>query len=304
MPNELLLRVVLHAGIVPGAVSLIVLGALWWRHARRAEAAADVAEPRAPLWAAPLLITLGVLAGIWVVEQSFELWPASNTRRLYHAAALVGLVATLEGVRRWPLVAPVIARAAAFAGVTWMLTEGYVPGVLSQSQLWLLVGACAAAGAALASLGDAGLARSRGLTGVLAALILAAGVQPFLHFAGFSTGSLALVGAVAVLTSAAIVAAVFKRVVLGGGTATVLVGLILIGLLGAGVQSEPKSVPALLLVAASPIALALRLRGPIPTLALRAGVVGLLVGGAMGLLTASGSDAPAEDDPYADYYAE
>lgn len=306
MPNELLIRVVLHAGVIPGAVSLVLLGLLWWRHTRsadRAKAEGRVSG-RPPRWVVPMLMTLAVLASIWVVEQSFELWPTSNTRRFYHAAALIGLVATIEGLLQWPRLIAIIARAAAYAGATWMLTEGYRPGVLSDTQLWLLVAAAAGAGATLATLADAGLGHTKGFVGPTSALILLASVQPFIHFAGYSSGSLMLVGSLAVLTSALIVSVRFKRLDLGGGTATVIVGLVLLGLLGAGIQSEPKSIPALLLVAASPIALAIRFRGPLPTLALRAAVIGAAIGGAMGLLTASGSEAPAEDDPYADYYPE
>jgi hypothetical protein len=304
MPNELLIRVVLHAGVIPGAVSLALLALLWYRHTRSAERASAEGRvgARSPRWAAPLLITLAAVASIWVVEQSFELWPTSNTRRFYHAAALIGLVATVEGLASWPLIARVVGRATVYAGATWMLTEGYRPGVLSDTQLWLLVGVAAAAGAMLATLADAGLNRAKGWTGPLVALILMAAVQPFMHFAGYSSGSLMLVGPLAVLTSALLVGIRFKRLDLGGGTATLLVGLVLLGLLGAGIQSEPKSLPALLLVAASPVALAVRFRGPLPTLALRVAAVGLFVAPAMGLLMAKPAPAPAEDDPYADYY--
>lgn len=303
MPNDLLIRITLHGGVLPGVISLIALALLWWRHAKKhtdAEPTGRVAMP--PTWALPLLIAGGVIAADWVVKQSFAWWPGDNTKRVVHAVALIGLLAAAESTPRLPSIVRVIARAVAFAGATWMLTEGYRPGVLSNAQLWMLVAGAGLWGTILATLADRSLSKTPGWTAPAAALALLAGVQPFLHFAGFSSGSLALVGALAVLTNAVIVGAIFKRFTLAPGAATMIVGLILIGLLGAGIQSEPKSVPALVLVALAPIALALRFRGPIPTALLRAGVAGALIGAAMGTLMLPTAGAPAEDDPYADYF--
>jgi hypothetical protein len=299
MPNELLLRVTLHGGILPGAVTLITLALLWWRHAKKNKHAET--PTTGPVWALPLLLAAGVIAADWVVKQSFAWWPTDNTRRVVHAVALIGLLAAAESAPRLPSIVRIVTRFIAFAGATWMLTEGYRPGVLSNTQLWLLVAGVGIWGSVLATLADRSLAKTTGWTAPAAALALLAGVQPFLHFAGFSSGSLALVGALAVMTNAVIVGAVFKKFTLAPGAATVVVGLVLIGLLGAGIQSEPKSVPALILVALAPIALTLRFRGPVPTALLRAGVAGAFIGAAMGTLLLPAANAPAEDDPYADY---
>lgn len=311
MPNELLIRVVLHGGILPGFVATLVLGALWWRHTKRSKAdqpdanATGDAEPRrGPVWALPVLMALGVIAADYVVKQSADLWPDDNTKRVLHAIALIGLLAAAESLARLPFLLRLITRAAAFAGATWMLTEGYRPGVLSDAQLWVLVAGSAVAAAAIASLAERGLSRTTGWTGPLAALSVLGAAQPFLFFAGFATGSIALVGSLAVLSAALLVSLVFKRFTLAGGTATVLVGIVLIGLLGAGIQTEPKSIPALIAVALAPAALAITLAKPIPTLAVRAGIAGLLVGAGLGLVHLPSGDEPAEDDPYADYYAD
>tara|TARA_R110000782_G_scaffold30348_14_gene75640 strand:- start:8542 stop:9465 length:924 start_codon:yes stop_codon:yes gene_type:complete len=307
MPNELLIRVVLHGGVVPGVAAFAVLGLLWWRFARRPAAAKaegpDTPPARGPRWAAPLLLALGFGVSFWVVEQSIELWPVANTRRLYHAALLVGLVGVVEGATRLPWIVRAVVRGAAFAGVAWMLTEGYSPNVLTPAELWLLVAGAGVVGSAVVAFADAGLSRTTGWTGPLAALALIGPLQPFLHLAGYSSGSIALTGVVAVLSSALLIALAFRSLTLGSGTATVLVGLVLISLLGAGVQTEPKSIPALLLVAAAPLALGLRAGGPLTTLVLRGTLVSLGMGAAIGLVVMPGAEA-SEPDPYADYYSD
>ncbi len=301
MPNELLFRITLHGGILPGAVALITLALLWWRHtARNKDTGSDIGP--GPIWALPLLLTAGVIAADWVVKQSFSWWPTDNTKRVFHAILLIGLLAAAEGGLRLPGIARIATRFLAFAAATWMLTEGYRPGVLSNAQLWLLVAGAGVWGTTLATLANASLSKTPGWAASVAALVLLAGVQPFLHLAGYSSGSLALVGALAVMTNAVIVGVIFRKFTIAPGAATVVVGLVLIGLLGAGIQSEPKSVPALVLIALSPIALTLRFRGLIPTLILRTLVAGALIGAAMAAVTLSGANAPAEDDPYADYY--
>ena len=302
MPNELLLRITLHGGILPGVVSLITLALLWWRHTKRNKN--EESPSRAPTWALPLLLAAGVIAADWVVKQSFAWWPTDNTRRVTHAVALLGLLAAAESTPRLPSFVRIATRLVAFAGATWMLTEGYRSGVLSNAQLALLVAGAGLWGTVLATLADRSLSKTPGWTAPAAALALLAGVQPFLHFAGFSSGSLALVGALAVLANAVIVGAIFKKFTLAPGAATMIVGLVLIGLLGAGIQSEPKSVPALIIVSLAPLALTLRFRGPVPTALLRAGVAGAFIGAAMATLMLPAANAPAEDDPYADYYAD
>lgn len=300
MPDELLQRVVLHGGVIPGAIALIVLGLVWWRDSVKRVHPESAVRP--PAWALPLVLTVGLVLADWVVKQKISWWPTSNVQRVPHAAGLIALVAIAGALLRVPWPVRAVARALAFAGATWMLTEGYRPGVLSTAQLWMLVASAGVAGAAVATLADAGLAKTRGWTGPAAVIVLLGMTQPFLHFAGFSSGSIALVGPIAAMTSALLVALVFRGFALGGAAATVLVGLVLISLLGAGVQTEPKSVPALLLIAAAPLALAARFRGPVATLALRAGMIGVLVAGAFGFLALAESQTPDEEDPYADYY--
>ncbi len=302
MPNELLIRVVLHGGVLPGFVATVLLGLLWWRHAKRSKG--DNEPGRGPVWALPVLMALGVIVADYVVKQSAELWPDDNTKRVLHAMTVIGLLAAAESLARLPLLVRMLTRAAAFAGATWMLTEGYRPGVLSDAQLWLLVASCGIGGTALATLADRGLSRTTGWTGPLAGVALLGIVQPFLFFAGFATGSIALVGSLAVLSAAALVSIAFKRFTLARGSATVIVGIVLIGLLGAGIQTEPKSIPALIAVALAPAALGITLSKPIPTLAVRAGIAGLLVGAGLGLVHLPSGAEPEEDDPYADYYAD
>ncbi len=295
MPNELAFRVAVHGGLIPGLVAFFVLVALWWRHTRRARSP-DAPAGVGPAWALPLLMSLGVVAADWVAKQSLAWWPADNTRRLGHAALLVGAAGAVVSVQRVPTAARIAVRAVALGAVAWMLTEGYRPGVLSDGQMWALVAACAGVGAVLATLADASLARTPGWTGPAAAVAVLGLFQPFLHFAGYSSGSIAMTGALAAASAALLVAARF-RAVRADGVGTAVTGLVQIGLLGAGVQSEPKSLLAIALAAACPLALGVRLRKPIPTLLLRAVVAAATAGAALGVLAL----APAEPDPYADW---
>lgn len=307
MPNDLLFRLTLHGGVVPGAVSFAALAILWWLHRRQTRRdGPEASEPRpGPRWAAPLLIALGVIVADWVVKQSIDLWPRDATRRVPHAALLLGVAGALAGLPRVPVWAAWPLRAAAFAGVAWMLAAPYSPGVLSGAGLWTLIAASGVAGALLAAGAEHGLSRTRGWTGPAAALAVVGALQPFLHFAGYSSGSLALAGAIAALSAALLVSIRLPALSLGAGTGTMIVGLVLVGLIGAGVQSEPKSLPALALTALSPAALALSAGAPLRTLTLRAAAVALTIGPALGLLFIP-KPADAQDNAeidWADYYS-
>lgn len=308
MPNDLLFRLTLHGGVVPGAVSFAALAILWWLHRRQTRRdGPEASEPRpGPRWAAPLLIALGVIVADWVVKQSIDLWPRDATRRVPHAALLLGVTGALAGLPRVPFWGAWLLRAAAFAGVSWMLAGPYRPGVLSDAAFWTLVAASGVLGAALAAGAEAGLARTPGWTGPAAALALVGALQPFLHFAGYSSGSLALAGAIAVLAAALLVSIRLPALSLGAGTGTMIVGLVLIGLLGAGVQSAPKSLPALALAALSPAALALRAGAPVRTLTLRAAAVAVTVGPALGLLfiPKPAAEQDSAEIDWAEYYAD
>lgn len=306
MPDDLLQRLVLHGGIIPGAVSLMLLGLFWWLHRRKADVPRDEGESAGdgPRWLMPLLLAGGFVAADYVVKVRFEWWPTDNTMRAAHAAILLGLFGCLEGLIKLPAWGVSLARAAAFGGVSWMLCEGYAPQTISNADLWGIVAASGLIGSLIAHAADRGTTATPGWTGMLAWVIVIGAVQPMLHLAGFSSGSMALAGVTAVLTSALIVSVVVRDVSPARGGVSVLTGLLLAGVLGAGVQSEPKSVPVLLLMAAMPLVFVLASGGAKRTLLVRAVAIGLVVGsiGAILHFGGSGGDGPAEDDPYADYY--
>lgn len=306
MPDDLFQRLVLHGGIIPGAVSLLLLGVFWWMHRRKAALPRDEGESvgDGPRWLLPVLLAGGFIAADYVVKIRFEWWPTDNTMRAAHAAVLLGAFGFVEGLIRLPRWAVAVGRGVVLASVAWMLCEGYAPNAISTGDLWGIVAVCGLVGSLIAQAADRGSEESPGWTGTLAWVIAIGAVQPMFHLGGFSSGSMALAGVMAVLTSTLIVSVFVKQVRLSRGAVTVFVGLLLVGVLGAGVQSEPKSVPVLMLMAGLPLVFVLTAGGPKRTLLVRAVAIGLIVGsiGAILHFGGSGGDEPAEDDPYADYY--
>lgn len=306
MPDDLFQRLVLHGGIIPGAVSLLLLGVFWWMHRRKAALPRDEGEAvgDGPRWLLPVLLAGGFIAADYVVKVRFEWWPTDNTMRAAHAAVLLGVFGFVEGLIRLPVWAVSLGRAVVFGGVAWMLCEGYAPQTISNADLWGIVGVCGLIGSLIAHAADRGSEGTPGWTGTLAWVIAIGAVQPMLHLGGFSSGSMALAGVMAVLTSMLIVSVFVKETRVSRGGVSVLVGLLLAGVLGAGVQTEPKSVPVLLLMGGLPLVLALTAGGAKRTLLVRAVGTALVVGsiGAILHFGGSGGDGPAEDDPYADYY--
>ncbi len=306
MPDDLFQRLVLHGGVIPGAVSLLLLGVFWWMHRRRSAVPRDEGEPAGdgPRWLLPVLLAGGFVAADYVVKVRFEWWPTDNTMRAAHAAILLGVFGFVEGLIRLPAWGVSLARAVVFGGLAWMLCEGYAPQAISEADLWGTVAVSGLAGSLIAQAADRGTGAAVGWTGILAWVIAIGALQPMLHLAGFSSGSMALAGVMAVLSSALIVSVFVRDVSPSRGAVSVLTGLLLAGALGAGVQSEPKSVPALLLMVCMPLVFVLSAGGTKRTLMVRVVAIGLVAGSIAAILHfgGSGGDGPGEDDPYADYY--
>jgi hypothetical protein len=308
MPADLIQRLTLHGGVIPGFLALVLLAGFWLRHriGRRAGLApgGNDAPGEGPLWLLPVLIALGFAASFWVVNQSLDFWPIDNTKRAVHAVLLFAVLGVAEGLVRIPQWIAVAPRALVYGLATWMLTEGYAPQTISTPEMWGYVALAALGGALIARGVEASFTGTRGWTGPAAALVLIGGVQPVLHFAGFSSGSLALAGAIAVLSSAAIVSVFAPAFSLTRGTVTVLVGLVLVSVLGAGVQSEPKSAPGLLLLALAPLGLTVATNHRLGTLALRASLTGAMAAAALAVVLWTDRDSkPAPGgDAYDSYY--
>jgi hypothetical protein len=307
MSDEMVLRLVLHGGVIPGAVSLLLLGVLWWLHGRKAALPRDEGERAGdgPRWLLPVLLAGGFIAADYVVKVRLEWWPGDNTMRAAHAAALLGLFGFLEGLVRIPRWAAALGRGVVFAAVAWMLSEGYAPQTISTPDLWGIVAACGLIGSLIAQGAERGAEASPGWTGALVWLFVAALAMPMFFLAGFAGGTTAMTGVIAVLTSTLIVSAFVTDLRLSRGGVTVLVGLLLVGLLGVGVQTGTDRVPALLLMAGVPLVLTLDAGGAKRTMLVRLVAAAAILGAAGGLLAfdGAGSDDAEEVDPYADYYS-
>lgn len=306
MPPDLIQRLTLQGGIVPGAVSLILLGVLWWLHRRKAGLPRDDGESvgDGPRWLLPVLLAGGFFAADYVVKGSFEWWPTDNTKRAAHAALLLGVFGMVEGLVRLPRWAVALGRALVFGALAWMLCEGYAPNTISTADLWGIVAICAILGSLIAHASDHGTEASPGWAGALAWVVAVGAVQPLFHLGGFSGGSMALAGVLAVLSSTLIVSVFVKDVRLSRGGVTVIVGLLLAGLLGVGVQTGTDRVPALLLIAGVPLVFVLDAGGAKRSLLVRVVAIAAIAGTAAALLSFGGSGVEDSDeaDPYADFY--
>ncbi|MFK7883404.1 MAG: hypothetical protein AB8F26_04360 [Phycisphaerales bacterium] len=318
MPIDLIQRLTLQGGVIPGAVSLLLLGVFWWMYQRQSALPRDEEGDQlggGPRWLLPMLLAGGFIAADSVVKGAFELWPtdndggfelipSDNTKRAAHAALLLGLTGFIEGLVRLPAWCVALGRGIVFGGLAWMLCEGYAPQTISTEDLWGIVAVCGLIGSLIAQSADLGAEKSPGWTGSLVWVIAAGAMQPLFHLAGFSSGSMALAGLMAVLTSTLIVSVIARETRLSRGGVTVIVGLLIAGVLGAGVQSEPKSVPVLLLISGVPLVFAIDAGGAKRTLLVRLLGIAAIAGSSAALLTFGGSavDEPAESNPYEQYY--
>lgn len=293
-------KLALFAGVIPGAISLLVLAVLWrWR----GRGAGD-----GPLWAAPVLIAVAVVLGDSSKFGLPELWPDSNTYRFPHAAAVLALAGLIEALTRLPAWGTLFVRASAYVGVCCMLCEGYHPQVLSTGQLVGLIGIASVGMALVAHAADRGAAALPGWRGpaLLAVLFMAAG--PLALLGGLSYGMHLATAMIALTVAAAIAGVVAPRLTLSSGGVTALVGMLLALILGMGVQSEPVSVGSLIALALTPAAIGVAALIPEHRRRARVWFTGLCVLGGLSLafgqlLTARAQiERERADDPYAAYY--
>lgn len=293
-------QLALFGGVIPGAVTLTLL-ALVWRRAARIKPAGEVSRGA---WALPLLVA-GAFAGAdWVVNGVPQAWPDANNYRYVHAIALLAVLGVLDALIALPAWALFVARAATLGGVGLMLTEGYAPHAIAWEDLagWLAV--LSIGGAGLLAAGDRG---ARGVPAYVTSGVLAAGAffaLPALFLIGSAYGAQVGASFVAVTVAAGLAGLIVRRATLPRGLVTVVGGGLFALLIGAGVQWEPKSVPAILIAAMVPAALGASgaIAGARPVLRLIAGIVfsAVLAGGAAGLAYNAGA-ADAGDDDYSDY---
>ncbi len=293
-------KLALFAGVIPGAVTLLTLAVMWrWR---------GRSGGVGPLWVAPVLVGLALVLGDFSKFGMPELWPDSNTYRFPHVAALLTLAGLVEALTRLPAWGVLAMRSAAYAGVVWMLSEGYSPQVLSTAELVGLIAVASAGMALVAHAADRGAASLPGWRGpsVLAVVFVAAGPLAFLG--GLSYGMHVATAMIAFTVAGAIAGFFAPRLTLRGGGVTSLVGVVLALILGMGVQSEPVSIGALLALGASPAAIGVAALVPGSRRRARVWFSGLCMLGVLALAYGQMLEAKAAlereraDDPYADYY--
>lgn len=308
-------RMMLYAGLIPGAVSFILLLGAWYLHALRASKT-DLDGPdteRAvrvgPRWLLPMLLVVGIAGAEYAQNYGFKLWPDDNTYRFTHAAVLIALAAIAEGLVKLPLFGAMVLRLLAYAGAFWMLTEGYTETVLGGSADLIGYTLFAAIAATLVATGIDRIAsqnhheRELGWLDALCWVVILGATMPVLLENNFAMGAMYPAGPVSVLVSASLVGLVFRSFSLARGGVTMLVGFFMTMLAGVIVQAGVASLPSVLLASALPLVLLVPLHTPsrIKRLLARVALIAVVGGAAMATIHASklpfwpGGDEAADD---------
>ena len=317
MDPQLQQRLMIYGGLIPGALALVVLLGAWYIHAFKAsrvdhtqhEDQDDGVEKRAdgPRWVLPILLAVGFAGADYAANDSIQLWPEANNYRFTHAIGLIMLVGVIEGLVRLPMLVGFVLRAVGFGGAFWMLSEGYVPGVFADSSV--LLGSAIFAGLAgslVASASDRNSEDTPAWVDSMSWLVIVGASMPIFLQNHFSTGAMIPAGIIAVLVSAMLTSLVFRDLRLSRGGVTVLVGFVLTMLVGSIIQTGVVNLPAVLLVALSPMVMMVPRVGKSNWRLLGARMVMLaaVLGSSAGLIFMSGSndsEMGEEGDSYMDY---
>ncbi len=325
MNPQLQERLVMFGGMIPGAVSLVLLLGAWYVHAFRKsredhfedeafdEDGAEEEQVHAacaglggPRWLLPMLLAGGFAGADYAANEVFHLWPDGNHYRFTHAIVLIALVGVVEGLVRLPMLVGFVVRALGFGGAFWMLTEGYVGSVFVDSSMF--VGSAIFAALASALVGSAIDRQSEetpAWVDSISWIIIAGASMPIFLQNHFSTGAMIPAGIIAVLVSTLIVGLIFRDLRLSRGGVTVLVGFMLTMLTSSIIQTGAVNLPAVLLLALSPMVMLVpgRSRSSFGLLLMRVVLLVLVLGAAAGLMAygGGGDGDGVEVDPYADY---
>ena len=306
-------RLMLYGGLIPGAISLIVMMSVWYLHAfsqSRADHIDDGYEDEfeeserkphsksiGPRWALPMLLVVGFVGADYASNEIFHLWPQSNNYRYPHAIGLIMLAAIVEGLISLPILLGFATRLLAFGGAFWMLSEGYVDAVFGDSATFVGYTVVAAVAASLISTAaDRNSEEMPGWIDSITWLVIAGGSMPILLANHFAIGAMIPAGIIAVLVSTLITSLIFRNLRLSRGGVTVLVGVMLTMLTGSIVQTGADNLPALLLLGVSPMVVAIPLKGVggIKQLLIRLILLVVILGSSGGLMY--WSSAKAGDD--------
>lgn len=274
MDPQLQQRLMLFAGFIPGGIAFALLLVAWYLHALRASKTDlddrdENREPTSgPRWLLPILLLLGVVGADYAINDTFQLWPDSNNDRLPHAAALLALAALIEGLVKLPLLLGALLRAVAYAGVFWMLSEGYADTVLGGSGNLIAYTLFAALYASLiATAADTSTQHNNphqrlGWVDAACWILILAAVMPVFLKNNYAQGGMFPAGLISVLTSTLIVGLIFRAFSLARGGITFIVGFILMMLTGTIVQAGVNTLPAVLLAATLPLVMLIPLSTP------------------------------------------
>lgn len=324
MDPELQERLMIYGGFIPGAISLILLIGAWYIHAFKKsridhleddyendyeEDEGEERDERAvsdgPRWMLALMLMLGFAGADFAANKIFHLWPDSNNYRYTHAIALIALVGMLEGFVRLPMLVAFGFRFLAYGGAFWMLAEGYASTVFGDSATFVGSTLFVALASALVSTGsDRNSEDTPAWVDAITWLVIAGASMPILLANHFSTGAMIPTGIIAVLVSALLTSLIFRDLRLSRGGVTVLVGLMLTMLTGSIIQTGVDNLPAVLLLALSPMVTVVPLKTPsgFRMLVARLILLGVILGSAGAMLYWTHDDGL--DDPYAEYQEE
>lgn len=258
-------RLIIFGGFVPGIISMLLLIAVWYVHARKQSRinGTDVSEQSAssvgPRWVLPLMLALGFAGADYSFNYIIHLWPDGNNYRFTHAIVLIAIVGIIEGFIALPMLAAFALRFLAYAGAFWMLAEGYTQTVFGN--LPSFIGSTLFAGLASAVIATV-LDRSsednrsqnhRAWVDLIPWIVIAGVSMPVLLKNSFAIGAMIPVGIIAVLISTFITSLIFRSFCIARGGVTVLIGFLLTMLIGSIIQTGAVYLPSLLLLALAPM---------------------------------------------------
>ncbi|MDF1809397.1 MAG: hypothetical protein P1U42_06845 [Phycisphaerales bacterium] len=317
-------RLMLYGGLIPGAISLVLMMSVWYFHAFQQSRADHIDDQYVdeneegsssrskrksfgPRWMLPILLALGFAGADFASNEMLHLWPEGNNYRFTHAISLIALAAVVEGLISLPILLGFGIRILAYGGSFWMLTEGYESGVFGDTPTFVGYTIVAAIFATMiATVADKNSEETPAWLDSITWLVIAGGTMPILLLNHFSIGAMIPAGIIAVLVSTLITSLIFRNVRLSRGGVTVLVGFILTMISGSVVQTGADFLPSVILLAIAPVVACVPLKGHsgIWKLGIRLIMLIVILGAAGGLMQWSASNQDADESGYYadDYY--
>jgi hypothetical protein len=304
-------RLMIYGGFAPGAIALVLLMTAWYIHAFKksridhAEGDEPIKSTDGPRWMLPIVLALGFAGADYALSYSFHFWPTSNNDRFTHAITLIALAGMIEGVVSLPMLVGFLVRVVAFGGAFWMLGEGYRETVFGGTEIFVGSAVFAALAAAMiATASDQSSEETPAWVESITWLVIAGASMWIFLQNQFAIGAMIPAGIIAVLVAALIVGLIFREFRFSRGGVSVLVGYLLAMLTGSIIQSGAVYLPAVLLLALSPMVTLVTLKDSsrLRLLLTRLALLVVILGSAIGTLVWSvgGSPGDGAGDSYLD----